>query len=48
MTGKNCTIERGTSTGKGVQDADFVLYISSLQTDRCNKNKSSTVAYAGR
>lgn len=44
--GKNCTIERGTSQGKGISNADFVFYISALQTERCNKNKTSTVAYA--
>ena len=30
--------------GKGIEDADFVFYISAMQTERCQKGM--TVAYA--
>ncbi|KAG8200700.1 hypothetical protein JTE90_022316 [Oedothorax gibbosus] len=33
-----------TSEGSGIQDADFVFYVSAMQTDRCHKGQ--TVAYA--
>ena len=41
--GHNCRIE-SPPIGKGVPDADFVFYISALETDRCEKG--FTVAYA--
>lgn len=42
--GHNCRPMNESITGKGVLGADFVLYISALNTDRCKKD--STVAYA--
>lgn len=42
VTGRFCQTE--SSRGDGIQDADFVFYVSSTQTDRCNKG--ATVAYA--
>ncbi|KAK9872590.1 hypothetical protein WA026_018722 [Henosepilachna vigintioctopunctata] len=42
--GKDCHVLENSDQGEGVQDADFVFYISAIQTERCNK--PSTVAYA--
>ena len=33
-----------TKPGEGIKDADFVFYISAMQTERCQKGM--TVAYA--
>ncbi|GIY81664.1 leishmanolysin-like peptidase [Caerostris darwini] len=41
-TGHFCTTS--TPKGVGIQDADFVFYVSAMQTDRCHKGQ--TVAYA--
>lgn len=41
--GRNC-IEDSTEPGEGVQNADFIFYVSAMQTERCNLG--STVAYA--
>ena len=43
--GQNCKI-RGppTPAGPGIVDADFVFYISAMETERCQKGM--TVAYA--
>lgn len=43
-TGQDCGIEEGSTAGVGIEDADFVFYVSAMQTDRCKK--SLTVAYA--
>lgn len=43
-TGQDCGIAKGSRTGEGIRDFDFVFYVSAMQTDRCNK--SLTVAYA--
>lgn len=43
-TGQDCKIEAGSKPGEGIQDSDFVFYVSAMQTERCNK--SLTVAYA--
>lgn len=32
------------SNGSGIENSDFVFYVSAMQTDRCNKGH--TVAYA--
>ena len=34
----------GPPDGQGVKDTDFMLYVSTLETERCNVSK--TVAYA--
>uniref|UniRef100_A0A6P7H2M7 Leishmanolysin-like peptidase n=1 Tax=Diabrotica virgifera virgifera TaxID=50390 RepID=A0A6P7H2M7_DIAVI len=43
-TGQNCGIAKGSHAGKGIVDSDFVLYVSAMESERCNK--SLTVAYA--
>lgn len=43
-TGQDCRIAEGSVPGEGIEDVDFVFYVSAMQTDRCNK--SLTVAYA--
>lgn len=42
--GKECRENGSEPAGEGVLDADFVLYVSALQTERCEKG--ATVAYA--
>ncbi|KAJ6224326.1 hypothetical protein RDWZM_002871 [Blomia tropicalis] len=44
MNGENCQTVPTNYSEVGIRDADFVFYISTMQTDRCNKG--STVAYA--
>lgn len=44
--GKRCSVDAESTSGVGISDADFVFYVSSLQTPRCNKSRSATVAYA--
>lgn len=39
----DCGIQ-GSSLGAGIQDADFVFYVSAMETERCHKGL--TVAYA--
>lgn len=41
-TGQICEVN--TVRGEGIEDADFIFYVSSTQTSRCNKG--ATVAYA--
>ncbi|XP_077284590.1 leishmanolysin-like peptidase, invadolysin isoform X2 [Arctopsyche grandis] len=47
-TGHSCGIaknaDEGSTVGPGVADADFVLYVSALETERCKRGL--TVAYA--
>ncbi|XP_049820821.1 leishmanolysin-like peptidase [Aethina tumida] len=43
-TGQECGEAKGSKPGRGIQDYDFVFYVSAMQTERCNK--SLTVAYA--
>jgi len=43
VSGRNCLSESGLP-GEGVKDADFIFYVSAMQTERCNKG--ATVAYA--
>lgn len=43
-TGQDCGSLRGSTAGLGIENADFVFYVSAMQTERCNK--SLTVAYA--
>lgn len=43
-TGQECRPLSGSTPGTGIEDADFVFYVSAMQTERCNK--SLTVAYA--
>lgn len=42
--GQNCMIKGPKEPGPGIEDADFVFYISAMQTERCQKGM--TVAYA--
>ena len=42
--GQNCMIKGNPEPGPGIEDADFVFYISAMQTERCQKGM--TVAYA--
>ena len=42
--GQNCMTKGSTKPGEGIKDADFVFYISAMQTERCQKGM--TVAYA--
>ena len=42
--GQNCRVQEGTQAGDGIEDADFVFYVSARQTERCHKGL--TVAYA--
>ena len=42
-SGQHCRSE-GAAAGEGIPNADFVFYISALETDRCKKG--FTVAYA--
>lgn len=42
--GENCRKEESEEEGKGIENADFIFYVSAMQTDRCNKGH--TVAYA--
>lgn len=39
-----CREDRKQLSGEGVIGSDFVLYVSAIQTDRCEKG--ATVAYA--
>lgn len=43
-TGQNCRKEESTQAGEGIEEADFVFYVSARQTERCHK--ALTVAYA--
>ncbi|XP_055902649.1 leishmanolysin-like peptidase isoform X2 [Eupeodes corollae] len=43
-TGQDCRPEPTTQRGQGIQNADFVFYVSARQTERCHKGL--TVAYA--
>lgn len=43
-TGQDCREDPETQRGAGIQNADFVFYVSALQTERCHKGL--TVAYA--
>lgn len=45
-TGQNCSIVEGSKQGPGIKNFDFVFYVSAMQTEKCNKSKSLTVAYA--
>ncbi|XP_026464697.1 leishmanolysin-like peptidase [Ctenocephalides felis] len=44
VNGIDCGVEPGSKLGNGIQDADFVFYVSAMQTERCYKGL--TVAYA--
>ncbi|XP_065336991.1 leishmanolysin-like peptidase [Cloeon dipterum] len=43
-TGQQCAPVTGAVAGAGITNADFVFYISAMETDRCHKGM--TVAYA--
>nr|XP_034194018.1 leishmanolysin-like peptidase [Osmia lignaria] len=43
-TGHDCRIAEGSKAGPGIDGADFVFYVSAMQTKRCHKGL--TVAYA--
>lgn len=43
-TGHNCGVKPGSVPGHGIDGADFVFYVSAMQTERCYKGL--TVAYA--
>ncbi|XP_067617516.1 leishmanolysin-like peptidase isoform X2 [Eurosta solidaginis] len=43
-TGQNCRIDETTQAGDGIENADFIFYVSARQTERCHKGL--TVAYA--
>ena len=42
--GQNCMVKGPTEPGPGIENADFVFYISAMETERCQKGM--TVAYA--
>ena len=42
--GQNCGVVGGREAGSGIVNADFVFYISAMETERCQKGM--TVAYA--
>lgn len=42
-TGMDCGVQNA-SVGPGIEDADFVFYVSAMETERCHKGL--TVAYA--
>lgn len=48
MNGRNCQLHKPgnklPTIGNGIKNADFVFYVSAMQTERCNKGH--TVAYA--
>lgn len=44
VDGKLCRTESGRPPGSGVTDADFIFYVSAMQTER--RKKGATVAYA--
>lgn len=39
-----CGVAEGSVAGEGINDTDFIFYVSAMQTDRCHKGM--TVAYA--
>ncbi|XP_044740862.1 leishmanolysin-like peptidase isoform X2 [Chrysoperla carnea] len=43
-TGQNCREDPNSVAGPGIDNADFLFYVSAMQTTRCNKGL--TVAYA--
>lgn len=43
-TGRECRVAENSTAGPGIADADFVFYVSALQTVRCKHG--FTVAYA--
>uniref|UniRef100_A0A1B0GDZ8 Leishmanolysin-like peptidase n=1 Tax=Glossina morsitans morsitans TaxID=37546 RepID=A0A1B0GDZ8_GLOMM len=43
-SGQNCRIDNSTEAGEGIQNSDFIFYVSARQTERCHKGL--TVAYA--
>ena len=43
-TGQDCHEDANTTAGLGISNADFVFYVSALQSERCHKGL--TVAYA--
>ncbi|XP_033218855.1 leishmanolysin-like peptidase isoform X2 [Belonocnema kinseyi] len=43
-TGHKCGVAEGSVAGAGIDGADFVFYVSAMQTERCHKGM--TVAYA--
>ncbi len=42
--GQNCKVRGEAEPGPGIDQADFVFYISAMETERCQKGM--TVAYA--
>ena len=42
--GQNCKVQGSRTPGRGIDDADFIFYISAMETERCQKGM--TVAYA--
>ena len=44
--GQNCGVVGESTPGTGIDNADFVFYISAMETERCQKGM--TVAYAAR
>jgi len=43
-TGQQCGVVPGSTSGPGITKADFVFYVSAMETERCHKGM--TVAYA--
>lgn len=43
-TGQDCKEDHSQMPGEGIQNADFIFYVSARQTERCHKGL--TVAYA--
>ena len=44
-SGRNCKNE--TESGKGVEGADFVLYITAITTDQVNRNLATAQSESG-
>lgn len=42
-TGQNCRSESTSKAGPGIQNADFVFYVSAIQTERCHKGELKIV-----
>lgn len=38
-TGQNCRNEASSRAGRGILNADFVFYVSAIQTERCHKGE---------
>lgn len=44
VSGQNCRTDPNSKVGKGIVGADFIFYVSALQSERCHKGL--TVGYA--